>query len=188
MWRIRPEIYGDGGAYASLSNHVMLRATTHAAGPNEVPNVRVDTYAMYTNNVPCGAFRGFGVTQSGFAMECQMNVLAEALGIPPLEMRRKNILAVGKQTLQATHSRRGCGLPDCLEKVAAEMEQHPFVAVEATSAVRGAWRVPTRTPALAAAHTTRCGCGSGVYANGRAAVRAGAAEIGRDLWVCWRKL
>ena len=59
------EIYGDGGAYASLSNHVMLRATTHAAGPNEVPNVRVDTYAMYTTNVPCGAFRGFGVTQSG---------------------------------------------------------------------------------------------------------------------------
>ena len=51
------EIYGDGGAYASLQHHVMLRATTHAAGPYEVKNVKVDTYAMYTNNVPSGAFR-----------------------------------------------------------------------------------------------------------------------------------
>ena len=93
------EIYGDGGAYASLSNHVMLRATTHAAGPHEIPNVKVDTYAMYTNNVPSGAFRGFGVTQSIFAMESQIDVLAEALKISPLEMRRKNILAVGKKTL-----------------------------------------------------------------------------------------
>ena len=175
------EIYGDGGAYASLSNHVMLRATTHAAGPNEVPNVRVDTYAMYTNNVPCGAFRGFGVTQSGFAMESQMNVLAAELGISPLEMRRKNILAVGKQTLAGHTLTESCGLPDCLELVAAEMERHPFVAVEGDK--RRAW-------GLACAYKNT-GFGSGaydaagaeveVYANGRAAVRAGAAEIGQGL-------
>ncbi|MBI3361946.1 MAG: molybdopterin-dependent oxidoreductase, partial [Chloroflexi bacterium] len=84
------EIWGDAGAYASLSNHVMLRATTHAAGPYEVPNVLVNTYAMYTNNVPSGAFRGFGVTQSAFAMESQMDMLAEKLGLSPLDIRRKN--------------------------------------------------------------------------------------------------
>ncbi|MBI3241310.1 MAG: molybdopterin-dependent oxidoreductase [Chloroflexi bacterium] len=175
------EIYGDGGAYASLSNHVMLRATTHAAGPYSVPNALVNTYAMYTNNVPCGAFRGFGVTQSGFAMECQMDVLAEALGLSPLEIRRKNILAVGKKTLAGHTLTESCGLPDCLEKVAAEMEKHPFVATEGNK--RRAWGV-----ACAYKNT---GFGSGAYdaagaevelfANGRAAVRAGAAEIGQGL-------
>ncbi|MEZ4863162.1 MAG: molybdopterin cofactor-binding domain-containing protein [Caldilineaceae bacterium] len=175
------EIYGDGGAYASLSNHVMLRATTHAAGPNAVPNARVVTYAMYTNNVPCGAFRGFGVTQSTFAMESQMDLLAEALGMDPIELRRKNILAVGKQTLAGHELTESCGLPQALELVTAEMEKHPFVAVEGTK--RRAWGV-----ACAYKNT---GFGSGAYdaagaevelfANGRAAVRAGAAEIGQGL-------
>lgn len=175
------EIYGDAGAYASLSNHVMLRATTHAAGPYEVPHVNVDTYAMYTNNVPSGAFRGFGVTQSGFAMECQMDVLAEELGISPLEMRRKNVLDYGKKTLAGQVLTESCGLRQTLEAVAAEMEQHPFVAVEGDK--RRAWGI-----ACAYKNT---GYGSGAYdaagaevelfANGRAAVRAGAAEIGQGL-------
>lgn len=174
-------IYGDGGAYASLSNHVMLRATTHAAGPNSVPHVKVTTYAMYTNNVPCGAFRGFGVTQSTFAMECQMDALAAALGMTPLEFRRKNILAVGKKTLAGHELTESCGLPTALELVAAEMEKHPFVAVEGDK--RRGW-------GMACAYKNT-GFGSGAYdaagaevelfANGRAAVRAGAAEIGQGL-------
>lgn len=175
------EVYGDGGAYASLSNHVMLRTTTHAAGPNAVPNVRVNTYAMYTNNVPCGAFRGFGVTQSGFAMESQMDVLAEALGISPLEIRRKNILAPGKETIAGQVLTESCGLPQALELVAAEMEKHSFVAAEGNK--RRGW-------GLACAYKNT-GFGSGAYdaagaevevfANGRAAVRAGASEIGQGL-------
>ena len=56
------ELYGDTGAYASLGEKVMTRATTHSAGPYDIPNVRADCYAMYTNNPPAGAFRGFGVT------------------------------------------------------------------------------------------------------------------------------
>ena len=175
------EIYGDGGAYASLSNHVMLRATTHAAGPNSVPNAKVTTYAMYTNNTPCGAFRGFGVTQSTFAMESQMDVLAEALGMEPLEFRRKNILAVGKKTLAGHELTESCGLPQALELIAEEIPKHPFVAVEGDK--RRAWGI-----ACAYKNT---GFGSGAYdaagaevelfANGRAAVRAGAAEIGQGL-------
>jgi xanthine dehydrogenase molybdenum-binding subunit len=175
------EIYGDGGAYASLSNHVMLRATTHAAGPYEVSNAKVDTYAMYTNNVPSGAFRGFGVTQSAFAMESQMDVLAETLGLLPLEMRRRNVLAYGKKTLAGQVMTESCGLSQCLEAVAAEMERHPCVAVEGDK--RRAW-------GLACAYKNT-GFGSGaydaagaeveVYANGRASVRAGAAEIGQGL-------
>jgi selenium-dependent xanthine dehydrogenase len=175
------EIWGDGGAYASLSGHVMLRATTHAAGAYEVGNVKVATYAMYTNNVPAGAFRGFGVTQSVFAMESQMDQLAEALSISPLEIRRKNILNYGKQTLAGQVMTESCGLSDALEAVAAEMEKHPFVPVEGDK--RRAW-------GLACAYKNT-GYGSGAYdaagaevevfANGRASVRAGAAEIGQGL-------
>jgi selenium-dependent xanthine dehydrogenase len=175
------EIWGDGGAYASLSSHVMLRATTHAAGAYEVGNVKVDTYAMYTNNVPAGAFRGFGVTQSVFAMESQMDQLAESLGISPLEIRRKNILNYGKQTLAGQVMTESCGLSDALEAVAAEMEKHPFVPVEGDK--RRAW-------GLACAYKNT-GYGSGAYdaagaevevfADGRASVRAGAAEIGQGV-------
>jgi selenium-dependent xanthine dehydrogenase len=175
------EIWGDGGAYASLSGHVMLRATTHAAGAYEVTNVKVDTFAMYTNNVPSGAFRGFGVTQSVFAMESQMDQLAEALGISPLEIRRKNILNYGKQTLAGQLMTESCGLSDALETVAVEMGKHPFVPVEGDK--RRAW-------GLACAYKNT-GYGSGAYdaagaeveifADGRALVRAGAAEIGQGL-------
>lgn len=175
------EIYGDGGAYASLSNHVMLRATTHAAGPNSVPNVRVKTYAMYTNNTPCGAFRGFGVTQSTFAMESQMDVLAEALGMDPVDFRRKNILAVGKKTLAGHELTESCGLPQALELVAAEMANHPFVAVEGDK--RRAWGVACayKNTGFGSGAYDAAGAEVEVFANGRASVRAGAAEIGQGL-------
>ena len=61
------ELFGDTGAYASLGEKVLTRATTHSSGPYEMPHARADCYAMYTNNPPAGAFRGFGVTQSAFA-------------------------------------------------------------------------------------------------------------------------
>ncbi len=175
------EIYGDGGAYASLSNHVMLRATTHAAGPNSVPNAKVTTHAMYTNNVPCGAFRGFGVTQSTFAMESQLDELAKELGITPLEIRRKNILAVGKKTLAGHELMESVGLGECLDLISQEIDKHPFVAVEGDK--RRAW-------GMACAYKNT-GFGSGAYdaagaevelfANGRASAKAGAAEIGQGL-------
>jgi CO/xanthine dehydrogenase Mo-binding subunit len=78
------ELYGDTGAYASLGEKVMTRATTHSAGPYDIEHVRADCYAMYTNNPPAGAFRGFGVTQSAFAVESMMDMLAEKLNIDPL--------------------------------------------------------------------------------------------------------
>ncbi len=175
------EIYGDGGAYASLSNHVMLRATTHAGGPYEVPNAVVNTYAMYTNNVPCGAFRGFGVTQSAFAMESQMDALAEALGLSPVDIRRKNILGYGKKTLAGHVITESCGLSECLEHVAAEMEKHLLVAVEGTK--RRAWGVACayKNTGFGSGAYDAAGAEVEVFANGRASVRAGAAEIGQGL-------
>jgi len=175
------EIYGDGGAYASLSNHVMLRSTTHAAGPYEVPNTLVDTYAMYTNNVPSGAFRGFGVTQSAFAMESQMDALAEALGISPIDIRRKNALAVGKKTLAGHVLTESAGLLQCIDAVAAEMEKHSFVAVEGDK--RRAWGFASayKNTGFGSGAYDAAGAEVEVFADGRAAVRAGAAEVGQGL-------
>ena len=76
----------------------MTRATTHATGPYNVPNAKIDCYAMYTNNPPSGAFRGFGVTQSAFAVEQNMDMIAEDLGMDPLEFRLKNAQKVGVTT------------------------------------------------------------------------------------------
>ncbi len=84
---MKAEIIADTGAYASLGGPVLQRACTHAAGPYNYQNMVVDGIAVYTNNTPGGAFRGFGVTQSAFATECNLNQLAEMVGIDPFEIR-----------------------------------------------------------------------------------------------------
>jgi len=123
---VEAELYGDGGAYASLSDKVMTRATTHATGPYYVPNAKIDCYAMYTNNPPSGAFRGFGVTQSAFAVEQNMDLVAEALGIDPVEFRLKNAQRVGVATATGQVLRESVGLIESIEKVNAEMRSGDF--------------------------------------------------------------
>jgi CO/xanthine dehydrogenase Mo-binding subunit len=91
----RIRIVLDGGAYASTSAAVIANASSFACGPYRVPNVLVEGTAVYTNNPPCGAMRGFGAVQSCFAAEAQMDKLAGALGIDPVELRLLNALAPG---------------------------------------------------------------------------------------------
>ena len=86
------ELISDAGAYMYTSNKVLGNSMVTCTGPYEIPNVRVDGYAVYTNNLPGGAFRGFGAPQALFAAESQMNRLAEALGMSPVEIRLKNLL------------------------------------------------------------------------------------------------
>ncbi len=117
------ELYGDTGAYASLGEKVMTRATTHSAGPYDIEHVRADCYAMYTNNPPAGAFRGFGVTQSAFAVESMMDMLAEKLNIDPVELRRINALHVGSITNTGQELRESVGLMECIDKVSSAMCQ-----------------------------------------------------------------
>jgi CO/xanthine dehydrogenase Mo-binding subunit/aerobic-type carbon monoxide dehydrogenase small subunit (CoxS/CutS family) len=117
------ELYGDTGAYASLGEKVMTRATTHSAGPYDIEHVRADCYAMYTNNPPAGAFRGFGVTQSAFAVESMMDMLAEKLDIDPVELRRINALHVGSITNTGQELRESVGLTECIDKVSSAMCQ-----------------------------------------------------------------
>jgi xanthine dehydrogenase D subunit len=85
----------DGGAFASSSTAVIGNATTFAAGPYEVPNALLEGTAVYTNNPPCGAMRGFGAPQVCFAFEAQMDKLAKALAIDPVELRLMNAVATG---------------------------------------------------------------------------------------------
>jgi len=123
---VEATLYGDGGAYASLSEKVLTRATTHATGPYVVPNVKVDCFALYTNNVPCGAFRGFGVTQSCFAVESNMDMLAEELGLDAVEFRRMNALDVGSETSTGQVMRESVGLSECIDKVEQDMRHGDF--------------------------------------------------------------
>ncbi len=85
----------DGGAYASSSTAVISNACSFACGPYEVPNALIEGTAVYTNNPPCGAMRGFGAVQTCFAAEAQMDKLAAAIGIDPVELRLLNALAPG---------------------------------------------------------------------------------------------
>lgn len=121
LMAVEAELYGDGGAYASLSDKVMTRATTHATGPYNVPHAKIDCYAMYTNNPPSGAFRGFGVTQSAFAVEQNMDLVAEAIGMDAVEFRLKNAQKVGVTTGTGQLLRESVGLVETIEKVEADM-------------------------------------------------------------------
>jgi xanthine dehydrogenase D subunit len=92
---VRARLLVDGGAYASSSTAVIGNASTFAAGPYEVPNALLEGTCVYTNNPPCGAMRGFGAVQACFAYEGQMDRLADALGLDPLEIRRRNAVRPG---------------------------------------------------------------------------------------------
>jgi CO/xanthine dehydrogenase Mo-binding subunit len=85
----------DGGAYASTSSAVLINAVTHVQGPYRVPNARIDGWAVRTNNPPCGAMRGFGVQQACFAHESQIDKLAAACGLDPVEIRIRNAIETG---------------------------------------------------------------------------------------------
>ena len=102
---------GDGGAYCYTTNKVLGNATVTCTGPYEIPNIKVDADGVYTNNLPGGAFRGFGAPQGIFAAETQMNKLAQVLGMDPVELRMKNLLR--EESLTAM----GTPLPDVVSLV-----------------------------------------------------------------------
>jgi CO/xanthine dehydrogenase Mo-binding subunit len=92
---VKSRVLADGGAYASTSVEVLKIATVLSSGCYSIPNVQSDGYVVYTNNVPSGAFRGFGAPQAQFAAESMVNRLAERLGIDPIEIRRRNLYREG---------------------------------------------------------------------------------------------
>jgi CO/xanthine dehydrogenase Mo-binding subunit len=116
------KIVGDTGAYASLGVFVIVRATFHTVGAYEVPNVKADSFLVYTDNTYTGSLRGFGGPQALFAMESQMEELARKLGMDPLEFRLKNMLVPGKKNATGALMDASCGLPQCVDKVVASSD------------------------------------------------------------------
>jgi CO/xanthine dehydrogenase Mo-binding subunit len=94
---VKATIFLDGGAYASSTSAVVANAGTMGIGPYVVPNVHVDAYGVYTNNPPAGAMRGFGSVQAAFGYEAQMDKLAAALGMDPVELRCRNGMSLGAE-------------------------------------------------------------------------------------------
>jgi CO/xanthine dehydrogenase Mo-binding subunit len=111
-------IVADGGAYCYTTNKVLGNATVTCTGPYEIPNVKVDVDGVYTNNPPSGAFRGFGAPQAIFAAEMQMNKLAQALGMDPVELRIKNLLREESLTAMGTLLPGGVSLVEVTEQCA----------------------------------------------------------------------
>ncbi len=119
------DIIADTGAYASLGGPVLQRACTHAAGPYNYQNIRITGKALYTNNVPCGAFRGFGVTQSCFAFECALNMLSEKVGLDPFEIRYRNAIKPGDIMPNGQIASGDTGLKECLDAVKEAYYSNP---------------------------------------------------------------
>ncbi len=114
------EVVGDAGAYNYTSNKVLGNAQLTVTGPYEIPNAHVDTYTVYTNNIPAGAFRGFGAPQALFAAEGQMNRLAAALNMDPLEIRLKNSIREGSIGSVDTPFPAGVTMPQVFEACGRE--------------------------------------------------------------------
>ena len=117
---IEADVLADSGAYAYTSTKVLANACLLANGPYECENVHIDAYGIYTNNIPTGAFRGFGGPQALFAAEGQLNKLAAALGIDPVELRLQNTIREGSITAVQTPLPKGVTMPEVIENCALE--------------------------------------------------------------------
>jgi len=169
---IRYRAVGDKGAYASVGAKVLERAAGHACGPYRVPALDIEALAVYTNNPPCGAMRGFGANQSAFAIEQLMDRLAKKVGIDGWEMRWRNILQQGDRF--ATGQK--------LDK--------PFGLKETLLAVKDAYR--SAKYAGIACGIKNCGIGNGmpdpgramlrVEPDGKVSIRTGYTEMGQGLF------
>jgi CO/xanthine dehydrogenase Mo-binding subunit len=120
---VQAEVIADGGAYASTSVEVTKVATLFSSGCYNIPNISIDGYAVYTNNIPSGAFRCFGGPQSQFAAEIMVTRLAHALGLDPVEMRRINLYREGDLEPTQQPLPEGVTVRETLERCVAEVRE-----------------------------------------------------------------
>ena len=190
------ELIADGGAYASTSAEVLKCSATFAIGPYAIENVATDAIVAYTNNIPCGAFRGFGAPQAHFAAESMVTRLAHALGLDPIEVRRKNLYREGD--LESTGEKLPQGVTiravfeRCLEEAAQRLSP-PRRADTASSLRRGigftcgmknvgySFGFPEQATATVELDVT-------ATAIRGATVRAGVAEVGQGTHLVLRQI
>ncbi len=195
---VQAEVILDGGAYASTSVEVLKAATLFMSGCYEIPNIMVDGYAVYTNNIPSGAFRGFGAPQAQFSSEIMVTRLAQALGIDPIELRRRNIYREG--SIEPTQQPLPSGvsalpvLERCVEEARTRMGGAPKKQQQTTA------------PHLRRGIGIACGIKNVGYSFGypeqatatvelfgeadleRAIVRVGAADVGQGTHLILRQI
>ena len=167
---VKAEIVSDTGAYASLGGPVLQRACTHAGGPYNFQNIDIVGQAVYTNNPPGGAFRGFGVTQSAFCMESNLNLLAGMVGISPWEIRYRNAIQPGQILPNGQIADESTAMTECLLAVKEAYESSPYTGV--ASCFKNAGR------GVGLPDTGRCIIS---VENGMIHVRSSAACIGQGM-------
>ena len=167
---VKAEVVADTGAYASLGGPVRERACTHAAGPYHYENCEITGKAYYTNNPPAGAFRGFGVTQTCYAMEMTLTKMAHELGISPWEIRYRNAIRPGQTLPNGQIAPPSTGLVETLEAVKDICEQNKNVGIACAMKNAG---VGVGIP-----DTGRCIV---AVKDGKLHIRSGASCIGQGL-------
>jgi CO/xanthine dehydrogenase Mo-binding subunit len=202
---IEAELLGDGGAYASTSAEVTKVATVFANGCYRIEHIAVDGYVVYTNNIPSGAFRGFGAPQAQFASEIMVTRLAHALGMDPIELRRRNIYREGDIEPTQQPLPAGVSALPVLERCVAEMgERRKQKAESSTSS--SIVHHPSSSPYLKQGWGLACGIKNVGYSFGypeqatatvelfggaiveHAHVRAGVAEVGQGAHLALRQI
>ncbi|MGA2547387.1 MAG: molybdopterin cofactor-binding domain-containing protein [Rectinemataceae bacterium] len=173
----------DAGAYVSQTGPVVFRSAVTATGPYEVEAVSADSYGVYTHKNPSGAFRGFGSTQASFACEIQMDEIARALGLDPVELRRRNGFAPGKRTGTGQVLDEGVGYLGTLEAVAKALERMraDFGSLPQTPGKRIGFGIASSYKNVGIGTGLSDGAGAIVEltAEGRVSVRTGAADMGQ---------
>jgi len=167
---VKAKVTADTGAYASLGGPVLERACTHAAGPYHYENFEITGRAYYTNNPPAGAFRGFGVTQTCFALEMTLTKMAEILGISPWEIRYRNAIRPGETMPNGQIAPPSTGLAETLEAVKDICENNKNVGIACAMKNAG---VGVGIP-----DTGRCIV---AVKDGKLHIRSGASCIGQGL-------
>jgi CO/xanthine dehydrogenase Mo-binding subunit len=197
---VEAEVIADGGAYASTSVEVTKVATLFASGCYEVANISVDGYAVYTNNIPAGAFRGFGAPQAQFASETMVTRLAHALDMDPAELRRRNIYREGSLEPSQQLLPGGVSALPVLERCVEEAKERLHYGQPVARLANPA------TPHLRRGVGIACGIKNVGYSFGypdqatakvelygkaeleRAVVRIGAAEVGQGTHLALRQI
>ncbi|PWT77385.1 MAG: aldehyde oxidase [Chloroflexi bacterium] len=199
---VEARVLADGGAYASTSAEVTKVATLFASGCYEIPNISVDGYAVYTNNIPSGAFRGFGAPQAQFAAEIMVTRLAEALGLDEFEFRTRNVYREGSLEPTGQPLPEGVGALPVLERCREEVNKRTQLDLEQPRASR-----PVPDPLyLRKGVGMACGIKNVGYSFGypeqstatvalygrseleKAVVRIGAAEVGQGTHLALRQI
>ena len=186
------EIWANGGAYASTSNKVLGNATLLASGPYEVPNVATDAYAVYTNDIPGGAFRGFGGPQAAFMAEMQVNKLAEALDIDPVEFRMRNLFKEGSMISMGSILPEGVTIRQVTERCALEAGwtktdqgwKRPEMPKNEKEHIKSAWSIACGFKNVGFSYGAPENCGATIILEGDAEIEVAklyhsGAEVGQ---------